>query len=97
MTLLKEEAQAFPNSHSAYEWQLLKRTDTAEANKAADTIRSTPRKLIEHSIEMLLAPLNGVNVLEDYWLMQITGKPEEGLRSLRKLSGMGIPVPLPAQ
>ncbi len=97
VALLKEETLAFPKGHSPYEWQLLKRTDPAEADKAAENIRGTFRKLIEHSIDMLLAPLSGGHAMEDYWLMQITGKPEEGLKSLRKLSAMGIPVPLPAQ
>ena len=92
--IVAEEGRRYPEGQSSFDWALLKGTDPAAAEAAAQTVRTTPRKQVEHAISALLRPGSGAEALDTYWLMQILGKPDEGREALRKAAGLGVPLPI---
>ena len=94
IAMLRDDARAFPDNRSTYEWAMLKNADAGEASKAASAIRGNPRMLIEQSITSLLQPCDASQALDSYWLMQILDKSDAGREAIRKVAAMGIPVPV---
>ena len=60
----------------------------------AQVIRRQPRALVEQSISTILRPASASEAVETYWLMQVMGKSNEGREALRKVAGLGIPLPI---
>jgi alkanesulfonate monooxygenase SsuD/methylene tetrahydromethanopterin reductase-like flavin-dependent oxidoreductase (luciferase family) len=94
ISMIRDQAANFPERDSPAEWALLRNADPGEAEKSAEAIRKSPRRLLQQSIATLLQPSSAGEALETYWIMQIMGKPEEGRQALRKVAAMGIPLPI---
>ncbi|MDB5324307.1 MAG: hypothetical protein JWN40_5938 [Phycisphaerales bacterium] len=94
LELLRDSGRRFPKGGSPHEWALLKKVDAAEAERIAQTIRTTARKHVEQSITAMLHPASASEAIDTYWMMQIDGKPDDGRAALRKVAAMGIPVPI---
>ncbi len=92
--MLCAESERYPNSHACYEWALLKTIDAAEAENFADSIRKTPRRMVEQSISSQLMPASANEAMEAFWLMQIMGNDAAGQDCVRKVASLGIPMPV---
>jgi hypothetical protein len=88
------QAKLFPDDPSLFVWAMLRSSEPAEADMQAEAIRKNPRILVEQSLDTLLSPVSGGEVLNTYWLMQVLGKPAEGRDAIRKIIGLGIPMPI---
>lgn len=94
ISIVKNQITEFPDSIAESHWALLKGTDPAAAEKAAEVIRHTPRQTVVQSIDSMLRPFGPGEAVETYWLTQIQGKPEAGREALRKVAQRGLPVPI---
>lgn len=92
--LIRDESALFPERDSPTEWALLKNADPGEAEKTAEGVRKSPRRLLQQSIATLLEPSSATHALDTYWTMQILKNAEEGRKALRKVAAMGIPLPI---
>jgi tetratricopeptide (TPR) repeat protein len=92
--IIREDGVRFPESHSPFEWALLKNADAVEAEKVATVIRALPRMTVEQDLTSMLHPASAGEALDTYWLMQIHGKPADARAALKKVADLGIPVPI---
>jgi hypothetical protein len=94
LAMARAESQAFADGYSAEDWAALKEADPAEAERAAASLRASAVRQASHALSALLRPANGAEALEGYWLMQARNKPAEAKAELRRVIGLGVPMPI---
>jgi hypothetical protein len=92
--LLREQLVAFPDDPSISYWPLLKAVDPGAADALAAAARKTPRLLAEQSIATQLRPADAAEALETYWLMQMHNRPQDAREAVRRITALGIPMPV---
>jgi len=93
IALQVSEASDFPDSRSSVEWAFLLNFNPAEAARAAETIRQSPRFVVEQTIAMELAPTSLTSALDGYWLYYVLNQPEKASECLRKAAAVGLQLP----
>ena len=97
LSLVIEDAKAFPDDARPWGWAMLEPSHADEAAKLAIAVSKDQVAQVVRDIEQVLHPVTASVALEAYWCALIAGEEAAGLEILREYAARGVPMPFDVQ
>jgi tetratricopeptide (TPR) repeat protein len=93
LSLVIEDAHAFPDDARPWGWAMLKPSFPEEAAEVACAVAEDRVARVMREIDQALHPVSASVALEAYWCALIAGEEAAGLDILRNYAAKGVPMP----